>query len=96
MLADGKHVDGRVDLSRLADGVEGRAEGERVDYGGEHAHLVAFHTVEAARCTRESAEYIAAADYYRYLYAGVDYRFYLLCVSIQAVGVDAVSGTGGE
>ena len=37
-------------------------QGQRVNDRGEHAHLVAFHAVEAFLCAREAAENVASAD----------------------------------
>ena len=88
--------DGGEHLGGLSDGLECRAERQRVDDGGEHAHLVAFDAVEAARCALQSAEYVAAADDYRHFDAALHDGCYLRGVFVEPVGVDAVAGAGGK
>ena len=88
-LADGLHADGGQDAGLDADCAEGRAEGEGVDDGGAHAHLVAFDAVEAFLRTAEAAEDVAAADDDADLDAHVGHFLDLAGVVGETFGVDA-------
>lgn len=90
MFADGEHVDGGEDAGFLADGVEGRTEGDGVDSGGQHSHLIAFHAIEALGGSAESAEDVASADDDAYLDAEGGDRLDLRGVFRETVFVDTV------
>ena len=62
VFADGLHADRGQDFGLHAVVLQGRLQGQRVNDRGEHAHLVAFHAVEAFLCAREAAENVASAD----------------------------------
>ena len=96
MLSDWEHVDGSVYFGRLTYSAESRAECERVDDCGKHAHLVAFHTVKTFGCSLETTEYVASADYNRHLHSGGHDFAYLLCIGVQTLGINAVTFASGE
>src|SRR5262245_23649507 len=56
------HLDRRQHPGGYADLLERVLEGQRVDDGGEHAHVVAGGAVHTARAARETPEDVAAAD----------------------------------
>ncbi len=89
-FAYGLHADGGQHAGLDAGGRECRTQGEAVDDGGQHAHLVALDAVEAFAGAAQSAEDVASADDDAYLYAHVADFFYLCCVLGKALLVDAV------
>jgi len=89
MLADGHHADGCEHLCRLADGLERAAQCQRVDDGGEHAHLVAAHTLKALCGSLEPAEDVAATDDDGHLDTRLDDFLDLVCILDGALKVDA-------
>lgn len=89
-LADGLHSDGGQDAGLDADGAESGAEGEGVDDGGAHAHLVAFDAVESFLYSAQSTENVSAADHDSDLHAAVDDRFDLCGVAVQHGRIEAV------
>ena len=91
LFTDGEHVYGREHPCRLAYVGKGRAEGERVDDGCEHAHLVAHHAVEAFCSAAEAAEDVASADYDGNLDPAGHDILDLLGIGTEAFLVDAVA-----
>ncbi len=90
MVAYGVHGDGREHLGFLPLRLQGGGEGQRVDDGGQHSHLVTFHAVEALGCALHPAEDVAPADDDGHLHTCLHHGLYLGRVFIQAYGIDAV------
>ena len=84
------HLDGREHAGghpRLLDGI---LQGQRVDHGGQHAHVVAGGPVHPARAGRDAAEDVAAPDDHRELDAQPHHLGELLGDAADDVGIDAV------
>ena len=84
------HLDGREHAGghpRLLDGI---LQGQRVDHGGEHAHVVAGGPVHPARAGRDAAEDVAAPDDHRELHPQPRHLGELLGDAADDVGIDAV------
>ena len=62
-LGHGAHFDRGQHARRHAVVFERVLQRERVDHGGEHAHVVAGRAVHAARAGGQAAEDVAAADH---------------------------------
>ena len=68
-----------------------RLQGQRIDDGGKHTHLITFDAVEALFGSTQSAEDIAASDDDAYLHAAVGDSFHLFGILVETLGVDAVT-----
>jgi len=90
VFADGIHVEGGEHAGLLPCRLQRRTECQRVDYGGEHTHLVAFHAVETFGCALHSAEYVAPAYHDGNLHTGGCGFLYLGGILAQSHRVDAV------
>ena len=90
MVANRLHADAGQHTCRLVERLECTGESKRVDAGGKHAHLVAFHAVKTALRATQAAEDIASADNDGYLYACLSDGAYLLGILLQPFLVDAV------
>jgi len=69
---------------------QGVLHGQRVDHGGEHAHLVAGDPVHAACGQAGAAEDVAAADHQGHFGAGRLGFHHLTGEAVDHLGVDAV------
>ena len=71
-FADAVHADGRKNARRLAQAFHGFAQGQGVDDGGEHAHVIGGGAFDVAVLGKGgSADEIPAADHDRQLHAGL-------------------------
>jgi hypothetical protein len=61
-LGDGAHLDGRDDTREHPGLLEPVLQGQAVDHGGEHAHVVGRGAVHPAGAGRQTPEDVAAAD----------------------------------
>src|SRR6185503_2751132 len=68
-LGDLRHRDGALHASGDAEFFEGILEGQRVDYGGQHAHVIARGPLDAARAAGEAAVNVPAANDNDHLHA---------------------------
>ena len=91
IIYEPRTVTSRENLDGASQTLEGAAQGQRVDDGGQHTHLVAGDTVKAAPRTAEAAENVAAADNNSHLHAAVGHFLDLSGVTHQPFGVDAVA-----
>ena len=77
-LGDLAHLDGAHDATVHAGLLEGVLQGEGVDDGGEHAHVVSLGAVHAISRTLDATVDVAATDYDSDLDAGLVDRANLL------------------
>ena len=61
VMGERLHRNGGEYLGGNAFSLDETGQGQGVDHGGEHSHLVAVHAVEAFLCTLNAAENVAAA-----------------------------------
>src|ERR1017187_1219430 len=83
------HLDGSHHASRDADLLESVGERQRVDDGGEHAHVVGRNAIHLAARAGDAAEDIAAAHHHAHLDAGRGHAGNLLRQAVDAIGIDA-------
>ena len=88
-LGDLAHLDGAHDAAVHAVALEAVLEGEGVDDGGEHAHVVALGAVHARGGPGEAAEDVAPAHDDGDLHAGLPDGLDLLGEALRDRGVDA-------
>ena len=89
-FTDGFHAHGGQYAGFYTGSHQGGTKGKAVDDGCQHAHLVAFHTVESLVGTAQSAENVSTAYHDTYLYSQSMYFLDLSCVLGKAFLVDAV------
>ena len=90
MVAYGVHGDGGEHLGFLADCLQSRREGEGVNHGGKHAHLVTLDAVEALGGSLHATEDVASANHDGHLHSRVGHGLDLSGVFLQALRIDAV------
>jgi hypothetical protein len=95
-LGDLVHRDGALDAGGYPEFFEGVHDGEAVDDGGEHAHVVAGGAIDAALLALEAAEDIAAADDNANLDAEIVDIFNLTAHALKYGGVDGVGPFAAE
>ena len=71
-------------------------EGQCVDDGCKHSHLVSVHTVKALAYALKTAENVSAAVHYGYLKTGLCCRCHFLCIFFQPLGVKAFAGGAAQ
>src|SRR6478736_3429362 len=87
-LGDLVHRDGGLDAGLDAHFLEAVHDGEAVDDGREHAHVVAGGAVDAAFGALQAAEDVAAADHDAHLHAEVVDFLHLFAHPLERGGVD--------
>src|SRR5687768_1864542 len=70
--------------------VHGVGERDRVDHGGEHAHVVGVRAVHPRGALRDAAKDVAAADHHAHLHAEVDDFLHLHHDPVHRLAIDAV------
>ena len=85
------HANGRQHTALYAYGSQSRAQGQTVDDGGAHAHLVALDAVETLAGAAQAAENVAAANDDTNLYSHLTGFLNLGSILIQALHVNAVT-----
>ena len=78
-------------ITRVADAdlLQSVGERQRVDHGGQHAHVVGRDPIQLAARAGDAAEDIAAAHHHADLDAGRGHAGDLLRQAVDAIGIDA-------
>ena len=90
------HGGGGEDLGLYALGLDEHFEGQGVDDGGQHAHLVSVHAVEALAYALQAAEDVSASVHDGNLQAGLGRCGYFLGIFFQPDRIQALSGRAAE
>ena len=83
------HGDGALHAGGDAELFQRILQGQRVDDGGQHAHVIAGGALDAALAAGQAAENIAAADHHHDLHAQVAHLADLLGHVLHRLGADA-------
>lgn len=90
-FANRLHADSREHVALYANSAKGRTQGQRVNYSGTHAHLVAFYAVKTLASTAEAAENVAATNDNAYLHPHFECLLYLCCIFVKSFDIDAIT-----
>src|SRR5690606_35834971 len=90
VLANLVDLDRRHHPGKHALALQGVLDGERIDHGCEHSHLVSGDSIDAGRRQPHAAKDIAAADYDRDLDTGITQVADFVAYAVDHRGIDPV------